>query len=47
MSDVHNFFKLSMLVATENEYLQLRLATSYKRPFPVRSTILSGQMLYL
>ena len=27
MSDVDHFFKLSMFLASENEYLQLRLAT--------------------
>ena len=36
-----------MLFASENKYLQLRLATFLHKAFDVRDTVLSGQMLYL
>ena len=42
-----SLFKLSMLFASENKYLQLRLATFLHKAFDVRDTVLSGQMLYL
>ena len=42
-----SLFKLSMLFASENKYLQLRLATFLHKAFDVRCTVLSGQMLYL
>ena len=40
-------FKLSMLFASENKYLQLRIATFLHKAFDIHSTVLSGQILYL
>ena len=42
-----SLFKLSMVFASEDKYLQLRLATFLHKVFDVRNTVLSGQMLYL
>ena len=40
-------FELSMLFASENKYLQLRLATFLHKVFDIRNTVLCGRMLYL
>ena len=42
-----SLFKLWMLFASENKYLQLQLATFLQKAFAVLNTILSGLMLYL